>query len=414
MGEIKPKVSAQRLRELVDALGCIGEQPDGGLNRFVYDDAWRAATALVAAWMHEAGLQVRTDAVGNVFGRLEGADGYGTVLTGSHIDTVRSGGKYDGALGILTGLAALEALNRDGFRPQRALELVALCEEEGSRFAGNFLGSRAMFGAIAEAELATMCDAQGISLATAMAEVGLSPDFEAIASAERGDVEAFVELHIEQGRVLYEAQDQIGIVSAIVGLRWLDLTVSGRADHAGATPMDLRRDAMQGAAEITRAITTMVEAEGRPAVVTSGSWNVMPGGVNIIPELVKFSVDLRHPDDATLGRLVTQINEKARAIGLARDLEVRVETRKNVAPAHMDSDIQQIIERAAGEHGADAHALPSGAGHDSQMWAMRVPTAMIFVPSVDGRSHCPQEYTTDVDCAVGAAVLASTLRDLAA
>jgi allantoate deiminase len=399
------------MHELVNTLGRIGEQSNGGLSRFTYDESWQTATTLVAQWMREAGLQVHRDAVGNVFGRLPGTRGSATVLTGSHIDTVRLGGKYDGALGILTGLAAFEALIDTGFRPKRSLELVALCEEEGSRFPGNFLGSRAMLGTIADDEPQVMLDGDGISLATAMTKVGL--DSSDIASARRGDIEAFVELHIEQGRVLYDEGTQIGVVSAITGLRWFDVTLSGRADHAGATPMDLRRDAMQGAAELTRTITAAVESEGRPAVVTCGAWQVMPGGVNIVPERVTFSVDLRHPDEEVLERLAMLIRREGTRIAARRGLVIAFEDFKKVPPAPMDESVQKLISQASESHGASTRPMPSAAGHDSQVWAPRVPTAMIFVPSVEGRSHCPQEYTTPEDCAVGASVLASTLRELA-
>jgi allantoate deiminase len=406
-----PEVTAERMEQLVTELGRVGEQPGGGLVRFVYDDAWRAAGELVAGRMGEAGLQVRTDAVGNVFGRLPGTESASTVLTGSHIDTVRLGGRYDGALGVLAGLAAIEALVATSGRPRRSLELVALCEEEGSRFAADFFGSRAMLGTIGTDEPATLRDADGTTLGDAMRRVGLDPA--AIDSARRNDVEAFVELHIEQGRTLYDEGTAIGVVSAITGLRWLDVTVTGRADHAGTTPMDLRRDAMQGAAEMTRAVTGLVEAEGRPAVATCGAWQVHPGGVNIVPERVTFSIDLRHPDQPTLDRIAGRVREECDRVATRRGLAVALDDTKAVPPAPMDERLRTVIGQAAADHGVSARSIPSGAAHDSQLWATHVPTAMIFVPSVDGRSHCPQEYTEAPDCAVGAAVLAGTLRELA-
>ncbi|MQA03797.1 MAG: hydantoinase/carbamoylase family amidase [Streptosporangiales bacterium] len=406
-----PQVSAARMQELVTDLGRVGEQPEGGLVRFMYDGAWQQAAELLGRRMAEAGLQVRTDAVGNVFGRLEGTESDATVLTGSHFDTVRLGGKYDGALGVLTGIAALEALRKSLGRPRRSLEVVGLCEEESSRFAANFFGSRAMLGMVGDDEPIGTVDAEGTTLASAMVEVGLDP--QAIGDAQRDDVEAFVELHIEQGRVLYDEGVRIGVVTAITGLRWLDITVTGRADHAGTTPMALRCDAMQGAAEMTQALTAHVESAGAPAVATCGAWQVLPGGTNIVPEQVNFSVDLRHPDARTLQRLAAQIGELCATIADRRGLDLVVKDAKNVAPAPLDEHIRNRIEAAAVEHGLRHRAIPSGAGHDSQLWARRLPTAMIFVPSVDGRSHCAAEYTSPEDCAVGASVLASTLRDLA-
>lgn len=411
MSDSLPEVTARRMDELVTALGDVGAQPGGGLIRFVYDDAWCTASALVGRWMGEVGLQVRMDAVGNVFGRLPGTGSESTILTGSHIDTVQMGGKYDGALGILTGLAAIEALIRTCGRPKKSLEVVALCEEESSRFPANFFGSRGILGTIGGGEAETLRDADGVTLADAMAGAGLDPT--TIESARRSDIEAFVELHIEQGRVLQDEGTQIGIVSAVTGLRWLGVVVSGRADHAGATPMDLRRDAMQGAAEMAQAATALVEARGRPAVVTCGAWRVLPGGVNIVPERAEFSIDLRHPDEPTLERLAQAIRQECVQIASRRGLDVAINETKSVPPAPMNEPMQEMVMQAAEEQGVSARPIPSGAGHDSQMWAPYVPTAMIFVPSMDGRSHCPEEYTSATDCAVGASVLASTLWQLA-
>lgn len=406
-----PEVPPERMEQLVSELGRIGAQPGGGLIRFAYDDAWRTAGAHVARRMTEVGLQVRTDAVGNVFGRLPGTTSAATVLTGSHIDTVRHGGAYDGALGVLAGLAAIETLIRTHGTPRKSLEVVALCEEESSRFAADFLGSRAMLGTVGPDEPDSLRDADGCTLADAMRGAALDPA--AIPTARRTDVEAFVELHIEQGRVLHDEGTRIGVVAAITGLHWLDVTVTGRADHAGTTPMDLRLDAVQGAAEMTTAITALVEAEGRPAVATCGRWQVLPGGVNIVPEHVRFSVDLRHPDEPTLHRLAGRVRDECARIASRRGLRVALDDTKAVPPAPMDDRLQELIGQAAAEHAVSARSLPSGAGHDSQMWAPHVPTAMVFVPSVDGRSHCPEEFTPADDCAVGASVLASTLRELA-
>jgi allantoate deiminase len=406
-----PTVSPQRMEELVTTLGAVGEQPGGGLIRFLYDDAWVTATDLIARWMDDAGLQVRRDAVGNVFGRLPGTESASTVLTGSHIDTVRLGGKYDGALGVLAGLAAVEALLSTCGRPKKSIEVVALCEEESSRFPANFFGSRAMLGEVGADEPDTVRDGEGVTLAAAMRRIGLDP--RAIGTARRSDVETFVELHIEQGRVLQEEGENVGIVSAITGLRWFDVTVSGRADHAGATPMDLRLDALQGAAEMTQVVTALVEAAGRPAVVTCGRWEVQPGGVNIVPGRVSFSIDLRHPDEQVLAGLADRIGQECARIAGRRGLTVDLTDTKAVAPAPMDGGVRKLIGEAAEEHAVSARPIDSGAGHDSQLWARHVPTAMIFVPSAEGRSHCPEEYTSAEDCAIGASVLASTLRELA-
>src|SRR5262249_22567884 len=230
------------------------------------------------------------DAVGNLFGRIEG-DSPRTVLTGSHFDTVKLGGRYDGALGVLSALAALRALRPLG-KPKRSLEMVALCEEEGSRFHANFWGTRGMLGLIDAAEVQTLTDEQGTPIGEAMREVGLPP--ENVRQAIRQDLDAFIELHIEQGRILYDEQRPLGIVSTITGLYRFLTTVEGCTDHAGTRPMGLRRDAFQAAAEMSRAMTSIIEEAGRPAVLTTGYWIVEPGAWNIVPGLVRFGVDLRH------------------------------------------------------------------------------------------------------------------------
>jgi allantoate deiminase len=365
----------------------------------------------LAEWMRAAGLEVREDAVGNLFGRLRGRDDSRTILTGSHLDTVPLGGKYDGALGILAGLVALQALREQVGQPRRSLEVVALCEEEGSRFPAHYWGTRAILGLIEADELDRLRDDQGVTIAEAMRVVGLPP--ERYREAVRNDLDAFLELHIEQGRRLFEERIDVGIVQAIVGLHQRWISVTGRADHAGTTPMDLRRDALQGAAQMAGEITRLVEQEGRPAVITLGKWEVKPGAVNIVPESVQFSLDLRHPDEATKQRLAAAIWSRCQTIAQERGLELSGEILSDSPPSNMDSALQSVLIQAAETCGASWRAMPSGAGHDSQEMARHLPTAMLFVPSVEGRSHSPAEYTALADAVRGASVLATALYELA-
>ncbi len=401
-------VDEQLLGAYVTELGAIGETPDG-MYRFVYDDAWQRARDTLLRWIDEVGLEGRVDAVGNVFGRLPGS-GDGVVLTGSHVDTVPSGGKYDGALGVVGGLAALAVLRAHG-TPTRTLEVVALCEEESSRFAANFLGTRAMLGLVAADEPDRLRDRDGTTLAEAMRRAGLDPA--AVATAERHDLRAFLELHIEQGRVLADEGVDVGLVEVIPGIAWETITVRGRQDHAGATPMDLRADALQAAAQMAREITLAVEREGRPAVATTGRWTVEPGQPSVVPGLARFSLDLRHPDLAVRDRLLDQVHRTCADVARRHGVEVDVVRDKDEEPATMDSGLLEVCRDAAERCGASWRRMPSGAGHDSQLMASRVPTAMVFVPSVDGRSHTPAEYTSPADCARGASVLATALHRLA-
>src|SRR5437016_2654496 len=277
-------VTDRRLLERrLDELYAIGAQPDGGTYRPLYGGAWAAAGDRVEQWMRDAGLKTRHDAVGNIWGRVDGSGK--SIVTGSHIDTVRHGGRLDGALGIVSGLTAVEALMKEKGKPRRPLEVVAICEEEGSRFATNFWGSRAITGAI---------DTVDAEIAAAMRERGL--DLTKIASAARDDIDTFVELHIEQGRVLESSRMPLAVVTAIVGTAHLEITVTGRPDHAGTTPMELRQDALAGAAAMIQAVEAIARSLGRPAVATVGQLRVEPDQVNVVPGKVVFTVDLRHSD----------------------------------------------------------------------------------------------------------------------
>src|SRR5256714_9323724 len=271
------QVEPSLMEQYVEALGSIGQQAGGGIVRSVYSSAWIEAREKLAEWIRSAGLEVREDAVGNLFGRLRGTDDTRTILSGSHIDTVKSGGKFDGALGALAALAALQTLHDQAGKPRRSLEMVALCEEEGSRFPAHFWGTRGMLGMIQADELERLRDDKGETISQAMRTAGLAP--ERYREAVRQDLDVFIELHIEQGRKLFDERINLGIVQAITGLQHQWVTVKGRADHAGTTPMDLRRDALQGAAQMAIEITRLVEREGRPAVVTVGKWEDKTGAV---------------------------------------------------------------------------------------------------------------------------------------
>ena len=410
MGSTSIAVEPAEMQYLVETLGAIGEQSSGGIIRYVYDQAWVAARRQLADWMGEARLEVREDAVGNLFGRLSGASPR-TILTGSHVDTVRLGGHYDGALGVLSALAAVRLLKDQLGTPKRSLEVVALCEEEDSRFHCNFWGTRGILGLIDAAELDALRDESGISIGEAMAQVGLAP--ERFREAVRHDLDAFLELHIEQGRILFDAGLPLGIVDAITGLYRFRVTVEGRTDHAGTTPMDLRRDALQAAAHIATEMTRMVEQAGRPAVLTNGWWDVQPGAWNIVPGLVHFSVDLRHPDEATKQRLAAEARQRGKEIAAERGVGVAYEVVGDVLPREMHADIKAELRAAADAHNVAWMPMVSGAGHDSQVMATGVPTGMLFVPSFEGRSHSAAEHTTPEDAARGATVLATALQRLA-
>jgi allantoate deiminase len=390
------------LERRLDELYTIGAQPDGGAYRGLYDGAWAAAVERVERWLKNAGLKTRRDAVGNLWGRVDGTDKGKSIVTGSHIDTVRRGGRLDGALGIVAGLTAVESLLESRGNPRRTLEVVAICEEEGSRFATNFWGSRAITGEI---------DAVDPEVAAAMRERGLDPRL--IATAARTDIDTFVELHIEQGAVLETSGMPVAIVSAIVGTAHLEIVVTGRPDHAGTTPMELRRDALAASAAMIHAIESLARSLGRPAVATVGRLRVEPDQINVVPGRVVFTVDFRHSDLRAREALEARIRSVCSTIGSERSLGVDLRILQQRSPVPMNREVRAVLAQAAKDCGAEAPEMVSGAGHDAQILAARCKVGMLFVPSIGGRSHCPEEATSPRHLELGTRVLARSLELLA-
>ena len=390
------------LERRLDELYAIGAEPDGGGGAYrpLYGSAWAAAGERVERWMKDAGLETRRDAVGNLWGRIEGTGK--SIVTGSHIDTVRHGGRLDGALGIVAGLSAVEALLKANGKPKRPLEVVAICEEEGSRFKTSFWGSHAITGTI---------DTVDPEIAAAMRELGLDPA--KVASAARDDIDTFVELHIEQGAVLESSGTPLAIVSAIVGTAHLEVTVTGRSDHAGTTPMDLRLDALAGAAAMVQAVESIAKSLGRPAVATVGKLEVEPDQINVVPGRVVFIADLRHPDLAGRRALEERVRSLCGTIASERGLGLDIRMLQERPPVPMHSDVRALLARAATDCGVQAAELVSGAGHDAQILAARMKVGMLFVPSIGGRSHCPDEATNPRDLELGTRVLAKALELMA-
>jgi allantoate deiminase len=404
-------LNAAALQRHIDELGAIGVHPQGGLYRGLYTSEWERAMALVRSWLEDLGLETRTDAVGNLFGRLPGTEGGGAVLSGSHIDTVRQGGKYDGALGIHAAVAAIGALKAAYGQPRQHLEVYVICEEEGSRFHANFWGSRALTGRIRPEEVDTIKDPDGVTIGQAMREHGLDP--KTIPSARRDDVRAFLELHIEQGRILDDEGYDIGAVHTITGQRQVRVHVGGRQDHAGTTPMDLRRDALAGAAEMIVRTAEIAERMGRPAVATVGTLSLTPGAVNVVPGTCTFSIDARHSDPRLRTELLVAIERVLPEVAERHGLTLRVEQIIDHEPVPLSPEMCDLVEAAARAENLRYLRMPSGAGHDSQIMAQHFPTGMIFVPSVEGRSHTPAEVTEIDRILPGVRVLARALYQLA-
>jgi allantoate deiminase len=409
---IEEAVDPRLVESCVEQLARHGGMPGGGVRRLVYTPEWRAAVQNVARWLQEEGLEARRDAVGNLFGVLQGSEPGPSIVTGSHLDTVIEGGRLDGALGVIAGYLALRTLKRALGRPRRTLELLAVCDEEASRFHSNFWGSRAVAGLIEPDEAATIQDREGQSLADAMRSCGLDPD--AIRQARRDDIEAFVELHIEQGPVLERAGAPVGVVSAITAIEQLECRVAGRADHAGGCPMDVRLDAMLGAAEMTLAAAEEANRLGPPAVATVGRIQARPGAPNIVPGEVTFTLDARHSDLAQHEAFVRALRGSFAATAARRGLGFEAGRLLYQPPTACSPELVQTVEAAAAALDLPCLRMVSGAGHDTQVLARAgVRPVMIFVPSIAGRSHSPQEWTSPTDMAKGVAVLTETLRRLA-
>jgi len=404
-------IDERRLLRRLEELAQRGALPGGGLYRALYTPSWVAATELVTTWLKEAGLLARRDAVGNLWGKIEGSRGGRAVVTGSHIDTVRGGGALDGALGVVAGIEAVASLVATYGRPTRILEVVAICEEEGSRFNTNFWGARAIADRIEPGEATRIRDVDGVSLADAMRGVGFDP--EQVSQAVRRDIDTFVELHIEQGPILDDHGPRLGVVTTIAGTTHLEVVVRGQPDHAGAMAMDRRRDALLGAAAMTLAIAESARAMGHPAVATVGTIAVEPGQVNVVPGLARLTVDARHSDNTRRVELVAEITKVCKVAGRERELDVEVRTLRDRPAVSLNERIADVLRRSCAAADVQSRDMASGAGHDSQVLAAAANVGMLFVPSIGGRSHCPEEATSAEDVILGTRVLATALRELA-
>lgn len=392
--------------DLIDRLRRHGGGADGSVTRLVYTPAWQAAMAEVEDWLTSGGLEVRADAVGSRFGRLAG-ESQEVVLSGSHTDSVVAGGAYDGVLGVVMAGCAVRWLVASLGRPKRTIEVFANCEEESSRFASNFWGSRAIAGQIAPDEADRLTDADGNTIGAAMRSCGLDPT--RIHEATRRDLVAFVEPHIEQGPVLAEAGDVVGVVDQVVGVRGLRVSFEGVAGHAGTVPMAQRRDALAGAAEVVLAAERIANEQGAPAVATVGHLAVQPGGFNQVPGSAHFTIDFRHSTETVLDDMEERLLRMLDSVAAERALEVRVKPLIGQPGIRFNDRVCGILETACRESGVPWRRMPSHAGHDAQLIGTLCPAAMLFLPSQGGHSHRPDEYTDIVHVGCGIEVLVRTL-----
>ena len=405
-------IDGERLWRRLFELAEVGKQESGGVTRLSYTEAERAAKKVTASYMEEAGLKVYEDAVGNLFGRREGRRPEAPVLlVGSHLDSVYNGGNFDGPLGVLAGIEVLQTMKERGVETEHPIEVVAFTDEEGARFSFGMIGSRALAGTLTSEDLQHK-DTQGISIAEAMKENGLDSGSIGDAARPQDSIKAYVELHIEQGKLLEGKNLPAGIVTGISGPLWLRLVLEGEAGHAGATPMGIRRDALAAAAHIVGSIEAEASRTGT-TVGTVGQLSLSPGGINIIPGRVEFTLDLRDIDQQIRDEVEQRITEEARRLCEERSIRLDIETLQRVAPAPCSELVQNASKAACEEFSLQPYFLASGAGHDGMQLKGLCPIGMIFVRSKGGISHNPAEWTSKEDCSQGANVLYHTVLDLA-
>jgi allantoate deiminase len=392
-----------RIMERCDALARYSEL-SGGLTRVFLSPQGRAANEAVLGWMREAGMQARLDPIGNVVGRFEGErPGLPCLMLGSHLDTVRDAGKYDGMLGVISAIECVDFLGKQKTRLPFAIEVVGFGDEEGVRFGTTMLGSRAISGTLEPGELEAK-DAQGVSIAEALRSFGLDPAKIGEARRQKGEVLAYAELHIEQGPVLESERLPVGVVTAINGFSRLRVTLSGTAGHAGTVPMHLRRDALAAAAECVLAVEAIAKSDPE-LVSTVGRIEASPGAINVIPGRVVFTVDVRAPKNelrlAAVGSISAQIEKLARA----RAIDCRIEKLQELGVAACAPWLMAQMERAVAAEGIAVRRLPSGAGHDGMALKHLAAIAMLFVRCKEGISHNPAESIREEDAGAGARVL---------
>ncbi|MAE89437.1 MAG: Zn-dependent hydrolase [Pelagibaca sp.] len=403
-----PEIDGARLLRRLTTLGQIGALEGGGVCRLALTDADKAGRDWLVAEMERLGMAVQIDAIGNIWGIRAGERAGAPVMVGSHIDSVATGGLYDGALGVLAGLEMVETLNDRGTATEAPIAVAAFTNEEGARFAPDMMGSGVYCGALDQGEMlaVTATDGMGV-VGEELDRIGYRGGDAPVIPA------AYLELHIEQGPVLEQEGVRIGAVTGVQGIHWTEFTVTGQTNHAGTTPMALRRDAGQVAMRIAREADAIAAGNGPPQVATVGVFELSPGLVNVVPETARLTVDLRNTDGAVLEAATARLTAFAQAVAAEAGCAVSIREMARFAPVVFDGGLVDKVEAAAQARQMSVKRMPSGAGHDAQMFAPLCPTAMIFVPSENGLSHNIKEHSDPGDLAAGAQLLLDLVCTLA-
>lgn len=402
------RTTFQRLDKKFTSFGGLDQ---GGITRLLYTEEWRVAVKALVEEFKNNDLEVIKDSVGNVSGRLVGKNSDETILTGSHIDTVVQGGHLDGQYGILASLTALLYLKENYGQPKKNIEVLALAEEEGSRFPIAFWGSKNFFNIQDNEIVRDLTDSEGVNFVDAMRESGY--DFRKD-NKVRDDIKAWLEIHIEQGQILEREQKQIGVVTGIVGFKRYSVQLKGEANHAGTTPMGYRKDTVVAFSEIVQKLDKKAKEIGDPLVITFGKVKLIPNVTNVVPGEIEFSIDTRHIDEAELNDFSKTIENTINEIAIQNELEATITLHLDEKPTLMNEDIIKTIEESSKKVTSNNYKrMVSGAGHDTQIFSQFVPSGMLFVPSIGGISHNVEEETDIEDLVKGIEVLAETLYKLA-
>ena len=398
---------------LIDRLGALAEigaiEGTEGCARLALTDEDKRGRNLVVGWMRDLDLDISIDAIGNVIGVMAGATDGAPVMCGSHIDTVRTGGRYDGNLGVLAGLEIIETLRTADVTPHRPLAVGFFSDEEGARFPPDMLGSLVYVGGMSVEEAHGIESIDGAILGEELARIGYLGPAPLPAAAPH----AFVELHVEQGPVLESEGINIGAVTGVQGISWTEVEVTGESNHAGTTPMALRKDPGLVAFQTAAFVRELALELGHPQVGTVGRIELHPNLINVVPASATFTIDIRHTDNAVLLEAERRVDEFLHTAAAAENVALQTRTLARFDPVVFDDHVIDLVADTATTQGLSVMRMPSGAGHDAQMLSRICPTGMVFVPSVDGISHNPAEYTAPSDLEAGANVLLHVMLELA-
>lgn len=406
------KITKQEVSDGVKWIASIGGTAEGGTTRLLYTPEWLEAQNQLREKIDAAGMTSHFDDIGNLYGRIEGRKYKDQVImSGSHIDTVVNGGKLDGQFGVLGSYLAMQYLIKTYGQPLRTMELVSLAEEEGSRFPYVFWGSKNILGLAKNKDVMAIADAKGVKFIDAIKQCGFKLRDEK--ATIRKDIKAFVELHIEQGSVLEKEGQQIGVVTSIVGQRRYTIKLSGESNHAGTTPMGYRKDTIYAFSRICCQTIEKAVAFGDPLVVTFGRVEPRPNTVNVVPGATLFTMDCRHTDRKELVNFTTGIEADMKRIATEMGIGIDIDLWMDEDPVPMDKNLVNVLKTICEDNKLNYRMMHSGAGHDAQIFAPTIPTAMLFVPSIKGISHNPAENTSIEDLTEGVKALTHVLYQLA-